>query len=204
MLSQGVLNTSTIYEERGQPITKHKGFLSMRFSEHNLTVEYYRVPFLVVVGRPPLDSSTDVKMTVKVDQLHWFSEKWVGADVLVFGGGHWWNEDKTLKMYELLILLPSIVIVRLAEYMHADAGKTYHIYIYIYCWNVCRGCYFENGGKVNTSMHALEAFGRSLETWKSWAIQNLDPQRSHIFFRSFSPVHYRQVFSTSASLNDMH
>uniref|UniRef100_A0A2C9V802 Uncharacterized protein n=1 Tax=Manihot esculenta TaxID=3983 RepID=A0A2C9V802_MANES len=151
MLSQGVLNTSTIYEERGQPITKHKGFLSMRFSEHNLTVEYYRVPFLVVVGRPPLDSSTDVKMTVKVDQLHWFSEKWVGADVLVFGGGHWWNEDKTLKM----------------------------------------GCYFENGGKVNTSMHALEAFGRSLETWKSWAIQNLDPQRSHIFFRSFSPVHYR-------------
>ncbi|KAF2307689.1 hypothetical protein GH714_030809 [Hevea brasiliensis] len=98
ILSQGVPNKSTIYEEHGKPITKHKGFLSMRFSEYNLTVEYYRVPFLVVVGRPPLDSPTYIKMTVKVDQLHWFSRKWVGADILVFSGGHWWNEYKTLKM----------------------------------------------------------------------------------------------------------
>ncbi|KAF2307666.1 hypothetical protein GH714_030686 [Hevea brasiliensis] len=151
ILSQGVPNKSTIYEEHGKPITKHKGFLSMRFSEYNLTVEYYRVPFLVVVGRPPLDSPTYIKMTVKVDQLHWFSRKWVGADILVFSGGHWWNEYKTLKI----------------------------------------GCYFEDGGKVNTSMSVMEAFQRSLQTWKSWAIQNLDPERSHIFFRSFSPVHYR-------------
>ncbi|XP_058003387.1 protein trichome birefringence-like 8 [Hevea brasiliensis] len=150
MLGQGVHNKSTIYEEHGKPITKHKGFLSMRFSEYNLTVEYYRVPFLVVVGRPTLNSSTEVKMTIKVDQMHWFSRKWVGADILVFSGGHWWNEDKTVEM----------------------------------------GCYFEDGGKVNTSMSVMEAFQRSLQTWKSWALQNLD-RESYIFFRSFSPVHYR-------------
>ena len=42
MLSQGVSNISTIYEENGSPITKHKGFLSIRFQEYNLTVRYYR------------------------------------------------------------------------------------------------------------------------------------------------------------------
>ncbi|KAJ6968401.1 hypothetical protein NC653_036387 [Populus alba x Populus x berolinensis] len=36
-------------------------------------------------------------MTIKVDQLHWFSRNWEGADVLMFNTGHWWNEDKTVK-----------------------------------------------------------------------------------------------------------
>ncbi|WCJ34248.1 TRICHOME BIREFRINGENCE-LIKE 8 [Euphorbia peplus] len=148
LLGQGVSNESTIYEEHGNPITKHKGFLSMRFSEYNLTVEYYRVPFLVIIGHPP--PSSKVRMTVKVDKLHWFSKRWIGADVLVFSSGHWWNEDKTFKM----------------------------------------GCYFEDGGKVNMSMGLMDAFHRSLQTWKSWAVSNLTV-RSHVFFRSFSPVHYR-------------
>ncbi|KAJ4830058.1 hypothetical protein Tsubulata_009672, partial [Turnera subulata] len=146
MLSQGVTNKSTIYEEHGNPISKHKGFLSLRFGEYNLTVEYYRVPFLVYNGRPPPNSSTAIRTTVKVDQLHWFSKLWQGADVLVFNGGHWWNEDKTVKA----------------------------------------GCYFEVGGRVNISMNVMEAFERSLQTWKSWVTQNLNPARSHsslIYFK---------------------
>ncbi|CAN0879439.1 Protein trichome birefringence-like 8 [Linum grandiflorum] len=75
MLAQGVSNVSTIYEVNGAPISKHRGFLSMRFSEYNLTVEYYRVPFLVIIGRPPRNSPADVKTAIKVDQLHWFSRR---------------------------------------------------------------------------------------------------------------------------------
>ena len=41
------------------------------------------------------------------------------------------------------------------------------------------------------TMDAMEAFRKSLWTWKSWATQKLDPERSNIFFRSYSPVHYR-------------
>ncbi|CAK9164529.1 unnamed protein product, partial [Ilex paraguariensis] len=101
MLAQGVSTQSTIYEDNGNPISKHKGYLSIRFAEYNLTVEYYRVPFLVVTGRPPPKASKEVRTTLRVDTLHWYSNKWVKADVLMFSAGHWWNQDKTVKMYEL-------------------------------------------------------------------------------------------------------
>ncbi|XP_015951603.1 protein trichome birefringence-like 8 [Arachis duranensis] len=151
MLSIGISNLSNIHEVNGNPISKHKGYLAMRFKEYNMTVEYYRVPFLSVIGRPPPNSAAEVRMTIRVDELHWYSKKWEGADILVFNSGHWWNQDKTIKS----------------------------------------GSYFQEGGKVNMTMDVMEAFRRSLETWRSWALNNLDPTKSFIFFRSYAPVHYR-------------
>ncbi|CAJ2672761.1 unnamed protein product [Trifolium pratense] len=151
MLTKGVSNISKIYEVNGSPISKHKGYLIMKFEEYNMTVEYYRVPFLNPTGRPPLNSSDDIKMTIRLDELHWHSIKWKGADVLVFNSGHWWNSDKTIKS----------------------------------------GMYFQEKGKVNMTMTVEEAFRRSLQTWKSWALGNLNPMKSFVFFRSYSPVHYR-------------
>ncbi|KAL9679081.1 hypothetical protein QQ045_016935 [Rhodiola kirilowii] len=97
MLAQAVSNKSTIYEVNGNPVTKHKGFLCMRFAQYNLTVEYYRAPYLVVPARPPKNSPEAVKYAIRVDTLHWYSKSWAGADLLVFNDGHWWNADKTIK-----------------------------------------------------------------------------------------------------------
>ncbi|KAJ9541483.1 hypothetical protein OSB04_027989 [Centaurea solstitialis] len=151
MLTYGVSNPSSIYEEHGNPITKHKGFLSIRFQDYNLTIQYYRVPFLVLIDDPPENASQQVRRAIRVDKLHRFSSKWAGADVLVFSAGHWWTKDKTLKM----------------------------------------GWYFQEEGRLNMTMDVMEAFGKSLQTLKSWALMNCDPKTTHIFFRSYSPVHFR-------------
>ncbi|KAG6524644.1 hypothetical protein ZIOFF_014579 [Zingiber officinale] len=95
LLAKAAVNQSSIYEKYGSPITKHKGFLSIVFRDHNLTVEYYRAPFLAAVGRPPPASPSQVRSAIHLDALNWQSKRWVDADVLVLNAGHWWNQKKT-------------------------------------------------------------------------------------------------------------
>ncbi|KAJ3671371.1 hypothetical protein LUZ60_007450 [Juncus effusus] len=100
MLSNSISNQSEVYEQFGNPITKHRGFLSIVFKKYNLTVEYYRAPLLVVVDRfkPQNGSLGAPRGAIRVDKLPRMADRWARADVLVLNSGHWWNIDKTTKM----------------------------------------------------------------------------------------------------------
>ncbi|XP_039133734.1 LOW QUALITY PROTEIN: protein trichome birefringence-like 8 [Dioscorea cayenensis subsp. rotundata] len=160
MLASGVENQSSIYELHGLPISKHTGaFFVMRFDDFNLTVEYYRTPYLVLIQPPPPDADVQVRKVIHVDKMQWQSKYWVNADVLIFHVGRWWGSTKiTMK-----------------------------------------GHYFQEGETINMTMDVKEGFRRSLQTWKQWAVSNLNQEKTLAFFNSYSPSHFRRASSNELS-----
>lgn len=50
--------------------------------------------------------------------------------------------------------------------------------------------YYEEGGQVYPYFDVLLAFRRALMTWASWVDTHVDPRKTHVFFRSYSPSHF--------------
>jgi len=50
--------------------------------------------------------------------------------------------------------------------------------------------YYEEGDQVHPYFDVLLAFRRALMTWASWVDTHVDPRKTRVFFRSYSPSHF--------------
>ncbi|KAK4767626.1 hypothetical protein SAY86_015376 [Trapa natans] len=53
------------------------------------------------------------------------------------------------------------------------------------------GCYFQVGEEVKAEMKADDAYARALDTVLHWIHSQLNTSKTHVLFRTFSPVHFR-------------
>ncbi|XP_015892116.2 protein trichome birefringence-like 10 isoform X1 [Ziziphus jujuba] len=54
-----------------------------------------------------------------------------------------------------------------------------------------QGCYFQEGKEVKMNMSVETAFRRSIETVINFISTQVDTSKTHVFFRTFSPLHFR-------------
>jgi len=54
-----------------------------------------------------------------------------------------------------------------------------------------RGCYFQVANTVRLGMSIPVAFRIALDTWASWVEKMIDTNRTHVFFRTYEPSHWR-------------
>ncbi|CAN1310587.1 Protein trichome birefringence-like 11 [Linum perenne] len=53
------------------------------------------------------------------------------------------------------------------------------------------GTYFQVEDKVSINMSVKEAYKRSMETVKHWILNEVNTTKTQVFFRTYSPVHFR-------------
>uniref|UniRef100_A0A2N9HNP4 Uncharacterized protein n=1 Tax=Fagus sylvatica TaxID=28930 RepID=A0A2N9HNP4_FAGSY len=53
------------------------------------------------------------------------------------------------------------------------------------------GCYFQEGAEVKMDMEVEHAYQRSIETVMHWIQTELNSSKTQVFFRTYSPVHFR-------------
>ncbi|CAK8567501.1 unnamed protein product [Lathyrus sativus] len=98
LLMTGVEDKSSVYEIKGNKITRQIRFLGVRFSSFDVRIDFYRSVFLVKPGRGPRFAPKRVKTTLKLDKIDDISHEWIDSDVLIFNSGHWWTKTKLFNM----------------------------------------------------------------------------------------------------------
>lgn len=98
LLMTGVEDKKSVYEIKGNKITKRIRFLGVRFSSFDVRIDFYRSVFLVRPGSVPRHAPQRVKTTLRLDKMDDISHEWIDSDVLIFNSGHWWTRTKLFDM----------------------------------------------------------------------------------------------------------
>ncbi|XP_021775604.1 protein trichome birefringence-like 40 [Chenopodium quinoa] len=75
-----------------------KGYQKLwKAKDYNFTLEFYWSPFLVELN----NKHESGKRVLVLDKLSAESEKWRGADIMVFNSGHWWDLRGKMRAWEM-------------------------------------------------------------------------------------------------------
>ncbi|XP_061357954.1 protein trichome birefringence-like [Gastrolobium bilobum] len=50
--------------------------------------------------------------------------------------------------------------------------------------------YYQEGNHIHGQLNVEEAFHKALMTWSQWVDSNIDPKKTSVFFRGYSPSHF--------------
>ncbi|KAJ7980101.1 Protein trichome birefringence-like [Quillaja saponaria] len=53
------------------------------------------------------------------------------------------------------------------------------------------GCYFQEGAEIKMEMNVEDAYQRSIQTVFNWIHDEVNSNKTQVFFRTFAPVHFR-------------
>lgn len=98
LLMTGVEDKKSVYEIKGNKITRQIRFLGVRFSTFDVRIDFYRSVFLVKPGPVPSFAPKRVKTALRLDKIDDISREWIDSDVLIFNSGHWWTRTKLSDM----------------------------------------------------------------------------------------------------------
>ncbi|KAK2390540.1 protein trichome berefringence [Trifolium repens] len=168
MLMTGVENKKSVYEIKGNKITKQIRFLGVRFSSFDVRIDFYRSVFLVKPGPVPKFAPKRVKITLRLGKIDDISHEWIDSDVLIFNSGHWWTRTKLFDGNSIEDFLMCMVSVR----------------------PILWGWYFQVGSSLKLGLPINSAFKTTLLTWASWVEKKINTNRTRVFFRTYESSHW--------------
>lgn len=55
----------------------------------------------------------------------------------------------------------------------------------------CRKEYYQEGNHVYGQLNVEDAINKALLTWSHWVDTHVDPKKTTVFFRGYSPSHFK-------------
>ncbi|KAL9226706.1 hypothetical protein vseg_002486 [Gypsophila vaccaria] len=104
------------------------------------------------------------------------------------------SDDPNMHSILNRIIMPESIAKHAVNWIDVDylIFNTYIWWMNTFKMKVLRGS-FDEGATEYDEVDRPEAYGRVMRTWSKWVDENIDPNRTKVFFSSMSPLHIKSL-----------